>query len=593
MKRIPLRPLARVLAARQKGENPDAIERENLRARHEVIRDAARSRAEGRLLVLSVMFFVAFSAVGARMGVLASSEAVEPRAAASTASILSERADIVDRRGRILATNIGTHSLYAQPPRMVDKARTASELARIFPDLDPEKLLADFTGKRKFLWIRKTLSPEQMQQVHDIGEPGLQFGPREMRLYPNGRLAAHILGGTSFGREDVQSAEVIGTAGVERAFDDALRDPSRGDRPLELSIDLSIQTATEQVLHGGMKLMNARAAAAILMDVHTGEVISMVSLPDFDPNKRPVHLTGKDPADNPMFNRAVQGVFELGSTFKPFTAAQAIELGLVSPATMINTKGPLIWGRYRIRDFRNYGPELSVTDIIVKSSNIGTARMAVDIGAARQRDFLQSAGLLDVSPIELSEAASGKPLLPPNWSEISTMTISYGHGLSTSPLHMAAGYAALVNGGTLVRPTVLRRDTPQNGPRLISETTSLAIRKMLRETVKRGTASFGQVDGYAVGGKTGTADKPDRKNGGYHDDRVIANFAAAFPSHAPEYVLVVMLDEPVETSGLEPRRTGGWTAVPVAAEIIRRTAPLLGVRPEIEPGSEIKVSLGE
>ncbi|MEM8632246.1 MAG: penicillin-binding protein 2 [Pseudomonadota bacterium] len=591
MTRRPLRPLARIIDARGRGENPDAIERENIRARHEAMRETSRARAEGRLLVLGLMFFLGFCIVGIRMGSLASAEVTEPRATATTASILSGRADIVDRKGRILATNIATHSLYAQPPRMIDRERAARELAKIFPDLDEERLVKDFTGKRKFVWVRRTLSPEQMQDVHDIGEPGLQFGPRELRLYPNGRLASHVLGGATFGREGVHSAEVIGEAGVERSFDDILRNPAGGGAPLELSIDLSVQAAVEQVLSGGMRLLNARAAAAVLMDVQTGEILSMASYPDFDPNKRPSSKVVEDPADNPLFNRAVQGVYELGSTFKPFTAAQAIEAGRVAPGTMIDTKGPLVWGRHRIRDYRNYGPELSVTDVIVKSSNIGTARMAVDIGGPAQQIFLKRLGLLEPTEVELVEAGSGRPLMPRRWSEISTMTISYGHGLSTSPLHLAAGYATLVNGGTQIKPTLLKQEGIQLGERIVSVRTSQAIRTMLRETVKRGTATMADVEGYAVGGKTGTADKPDRKNGGYHDDKVIANFASVFPSDDPRYVLVVMLDEPVETSGLEPRRTGGWTAVPISAEITRRVAPLLGLRPDIEPGSGIEVSL--
>ena len=316
MTRIPLRPLARVLEARAKGENPDVIERENLRARNEAVRDQAQGRAEGRLLLLGLVFFAAFAVVGVRMGTMSAGEVREPRASVSTTGIVSQRADIVDREGRLLATNIGTHSLYAQPPQMVDPARAARELEKIFPELKAVDLLEDFTGKRKFLWIRKKISPEQMQQVHDIGEPGLQFGPREMRLYPNGRLAAHVMGGATFGREGVHSAEVIGAAGVEKTFDQYLRDPANGGKSLELSIDLSVQAAAERVLAGGMGLMRARAAGAVLMDVHTGEIVSMVSLPDFDPNERPTGKLPGDPADNPLFNRAVQGVYELGSTFK-------------------------------------------------------------------------------------------------------------------------------------------------------------------------------------------------------------------------------------------------------------------------------------
>ena len=426
--------------------------------------------------------------------------------------------------------------------------------------------------------------------MFDIGEPGLLFGPREMRLYPNGAIAAHVLGGASFGREGVDAAEVIGVAGIEKAFDDRLRDPGRAGEPLRLTIDLTVQAAVERVLHGGMVMMNAKGATAVLMDAHTGEIAAMASLPDFDPNDRPRPLTEGDPSDSPLFNRAVQGLYELGSTFKIFAVAQALELGQVSPQTMVNTRGPLIWGKYRIRDFHDYGAELSVTDVIVKSSNIGTARIAMDIGANRQRAFLDRLGLLAPSPVELVEAPGVVPLTPPNWSEISTMTISYGHGLSASPLHLATAYATLLNGGRRVTPTLVRDGPVARGPRILSEETSRVARDMLRQVVTRGTASFGEVPGYAVGGKTGTADKPSA-TGGYEEDSVIATFASVFPAHDPKYVLVVSLDEPVETSGSKPRRTAGWTAVPVAAEMIRRVAPLLGLKPEIEPLTPTGVTL--
>lgn len=581
MTRTPLRPLARILPARLRGENTDQIEADNIRLRHEEMRDRARVRAESRLLFVAVLFLVGFVAVGTRMTVLASSEPVEPRASASSARIIAQRANIVDRNGRVLATNLITNSLYAQPQRMIEPERAAQELSRIFPDLDPKALLEDFTGSRKFLWVKKKISPEQQQAVHEIGEPGLLFGPREMRLYPNGRLAAHVLGGASFGREGVHSAEVIGTAGVEKRFDAYLRDPAEDGKPLVLSIDLTIQSAMRRVLDGSMKLLNAKGATAILMKVDTGEVVSLVSLPDFDPNKRPSNPKTEDPSDSPLFNRAVQGVYELGSTFKVFTAAQALDLGLVNPHTMIETKGPMVWGRHRIRDFRNYGPELSVSDVIIKSSNIGTAHMAVEIGMERQRAFLDQLGLFAATPVELVEAPGAKPLLPPNWSEISTMTVSYGHGIAASPMHLAAAYATVVGGGTQVLPTLLKQDAVVPGPQVMSAHTSALMRKMLLDVVydEDGTATFARDTGYLLGGKTGTADKPKRDGRGYHEDKVIATFASAFPMNDPQYVLVVTLDEPSEDSGKEPRRTAGWTAVPVAAELVKRTAPLLGIRP--------------
>lgn len=579
MIRTPLRPLARILQARETGENPDLIERENRRLRKEAQRDQARNRAEMRLLAVSLLFAGAFVVLGARMGLLAATEPME-LARGALEDISSARADIVDRQGRVLATNVATHALYAETRRMVEPVRAAQELARIFPDIDADRMAARFTDpNRRFIWLRSMLSPEQMQSVHDIGEPGLLFAPREMRLYPNGRMAAHVLGGASFGQQGVRAAEVIGVAGTELFFEDRLRAPDTLDQPLQLSLDLTVQAAVTDVLEGGKRMLNALGATAVLMDVRTGEVISLVSLPDFDPNNRPLPPTEGEPADSPLFNRAVQGYYELGSVMKAFAVAQALEEGTVTPGTMIDTRGPLTWGRFRIRDFRNYGPQLSVKDVMVKSSNIGTARIMQPIGAERQQDFLRRFGFLDPMPLELSEAARARPLLPDRWSDLSVLTISYGHGLSTSPLALAAGYAALVNGGHRVTPTLLKQDRVPLGEQLISAQTSRAKQLMLHQVVQEGTASFARIPGYPVGGKTGSADKPNPRGGGYKKDAVLATFASVFPAHAPRYVLVVTLDEPVDTTGPEPRRTAGWTAVPVSAEITRRVAPLLGLRP--------------
>ena len=591
MIRTPLRPLAQILPARAAGENPEAIEFENLRNRHEQMRDRMRQRAERRLLILGVFFMCAFCVVGARMGVLATSEPAEPRAIAKGSIISASRADIVDRYGRLLATNFDTHALYAQPTQMVDPLAAANGLVQIFPNLKEEELIRGFTGKRKFLWIKKKISPEQMQAVHDIGDPGLLFGPRDMRLYPNGTLAAHVLGGASFGKEGVSAAEVIGVAGVEKYFDDYLRDPANGRKPLQLSLDLTVQAAVERVLMGGMKIMNAKGATSVLMDVETGEIISAVSLPNFDPNNRPRPMITGDQSDSPLFNRSVQGVYELGSTLKIFAVAQALDLGLISPSTIVDTAGPMRIGGFPIGEFRNknYG-KLSVTDIIVKSSNRGTGRIALQIGAKRQQHFLRSLGFFEPTTFEIVEAATGKPLLPKRWTDLSTVTISYGHGLSSSPMHLAAGYAVIANGGRLVKPTILKKEGSQMGERVMLETSARAARDMLRKVVTQGTASMGEVPGYAVGGKTGTADKP-KPRGGYYEDKVIATFATIFPSHTPKYVLIVTLDEPVETSGDKPRRTAGWTAVPVGAEIIRRIAPLLGLRPTVEPKALADITL--
>ncbi|MCU0816926.1 MAG: penicillin-binding protein 2 [Cypionkella sp.] len=546
MIRTPLRPLARILQARQKGENPDVIERENLRLRHEQMRDKARARAEVRLLILGLAFFSAFTIIGARMGLLASTEPA-----------------------------------------------VARELAAIFPEMDAADLERRFTDGRRFMWLRRTLSPEQMQAVHEIGDPGLLFGPREMRLYPNGPIAAHVLGAASFGAEGVHSAEVIGTAGIEKKLDARLRDPAQAGTPLALSLDLTVQATVEEVLDVGMQMMNAKGAAAIVMEVKTGEIIAMASLPDYDPNHRPNPVLPRDaePGDSPVFNRAVQGVYELGSTFKVFATAQAMELGLVGPETMVDADAPMVWGRHRIREFqnKNYGPLLSVTDVIVKSSNVGTARLALEIGGLRQQAFLKSLGFFDPVPVELIEAPTGRPLLPKRWADIVTITTSYGHGMSASPLHLAAAYATIANGGLKVTPTLLRQDNPRPGPRVMREEVAHASVDMLRQVVTRGTASLAEVPGYEVAGKTGTADKP-RRTGGYYDDKVINTFASLFPASDPKYVVLVTLDEPVDTTGPEPRRTAGWTAVPVTAEIIRRIAPLLDIRPKVEAAPLTAVS---
>ncbi len=579
MTRRPLRPLARVFVARARGEDPDEIEAEararRLRERHR----AERQRAEHRLILVAAAFVMAFATVAARMSVLAASDPAEPAVASSGAPIVAQRADIVDRDGRILATNLQTASLYARPHRMVDPHAAAAGLARIFPDLDAATLTRRFTSGGKFLWIKRSLSPEQRQAVHELGEPGLVFGPRERRLYPNGRLASHILGGYTFGREGAHAAEVLGAAGVELYFDDFLRDPANEGQPLRLSLDLSVQAAVERVLAGGMRLMNARGAAAVLMEVETGRIVAMASLPDFDPNQRPAPPVSGDPSENPLFNRAAQGVYELGSTFKIFTAALAMETGIATPRTVIDISEPLTWGRFRIRDFHDYGDELSLHDVMVKSSNIGTATIARDIGAARQKRFLEALGFLEPVDLPLPEARGTDPLVPKKWSEIHTMTISYGHGLAATPLHLAAAYATLANGGVRVRPSLLADSVPAaDAPRVVSRRTSAQALDMLRDVVRRGTATLADVPGYRVAGKTGTADKP-KHTGGYHDDRVISTFASVFPADDPQYVLVVSLDEPEDRSGPEPRRTAGWTAAPVAGEIIRRIAPLMNMRP--------------
>jgi cell division protein FtsI (penicillin-binding protein 3) len=582
MTRRPLRPISQIISARKNGQNPDYIERENIRQRHLVMEKVTRIRSESRLLVLIGFFFVSFLAIGLKMGMLSMITPAEPISSTQILQTLTKRADILDRNGSILATNLITNALYAKPNLMIDKQTAAKELVKIFPDLKLLNLINQFEGTKKFIWIKRKISPEQMQAVHELGEPGLKFGPREMRLYPNGRLAAHVLGGVRYGRQSVHSAELVGSAGVELQFDKFLQDELGSGDPLILSLDLGVQSAIGHVLQGGMQLMNAKGAAAILMDIHSGEIISMVSLPDFDPNDRVQKVSKKNGSQSSLFNKAVQGRYELGSVFKVFTAAMALEDGIVNQNTLVDTSSPIIWGKHRISNYHRLPEELSFTDVIVKSSNTGTSRLAKELGGVRQKEFLTNLGFFESTGIELVEGKQITSQYPSNWSEISTMTISYGHGISSSPLHLAAAFASVLNGGLKVNPTLLKRNgTNKIRKRVIRSDVSQTLINILYQVVERGTASAARVHGYSVAGKTGTAKKV-KPTGGYYNKKNITTFASVFPAEAPKYVLLVTLDEPVVLTGLKSRRTAGWTAAPISSEIIYRAAPLLGVRPNLQ-----------
>lgn len=578
MTRPSWRLLSRVRGSANRDDHAEDDAAESRRLRHEALQDKARRRAEGRLALMACLFVLGFGVVGLRMGALASSDPTEPQSAVLSAGIASQRADITDRQGRVLATNLLTYSLYAHPNQMVDPVGAAQGLAKIFPDLKADALLRDFTGSRKFLWIKRKMSPEQMQSVHDLGEPGLLFGPREMRVYPNGSVASHILGGSGFGNEGVSSAEVLGVAGVEKAFDGWLRDPANAGAPLQLSIDLGVQSAMEETLASGMAVMSAKGATGILLEIASGEIVAMASLPDFDPNNRPRPLLKGDPSDSPLFNRAVQGQYELGSTFKIFPVTQALDLGIINPGSGINTTSPMRIGKYRINDFSNYGPQLSATDVIVKSSNVGTVRIAQMIGVEKQKALLERLGFFEPLPIEMVEAPTGKPLVPAKWPAVTAATVSFGHGLAASPLHLAAAYGTLANGGRKVTPTLIHSRTRPAGEQILSPRAAAMGVDMLRQVVTRGTAKQAEVEGYEVAGKTGTADKP-RPSGGYYEDKVVSTFASVFPASAPKYVLIVTLDEPSVTGPGGESRTAGDTAAPLAAAIIRRVAPLVGLEP--------------
>jgi cell division protein FtsI (penicillin-binding protein 3) len=577
--RRPLRPLAGVIRARAQGDDPDAVEAQRRAERLHAARAQERRRAEWRLLLLAVVLFGAFLAASARMALVAVSDPAEPERAIRAATISGDRGDIVDRAGRLLATNLPTTGLYVEPRRLVDPRATAEGLARIFPGLDAATTAARIRQGRFFSAARE-MSPEQRQAVFDLGEPGLVLAPRQARLYPAGRPVAHLVGAAGIGEADVWGAEIVGTAGVEYWFDSRLRDPARSPDPLVLSIDLAVQTALRDELLGGIATYRAKGAAGVLLDARNGEVVALVSLPDFDPNDRP-----SDPHNPLLRSLAVQSLHELGSTFKLFAAATALERGLLRPDTLVNTAGPILKDGFRIRDSHRMPSLMTLRDVIVESSNIGAARIALMAGTAAQQDMLSRLGLLDPVPVELPEAAQVRPQRPARWTELSTMTIAYGHGVSSTPLHLAAAYAALVNGGFRVRPTLLRgAPLPGEAERVISAATSFELRRILRGVVaeEEGTGNMAEVPGYLVGGKTGTGNKPVA--GGYDEDRTVATFAAIFPAPDPAYVLVVTLDEPSIFAAGEIRRTAGWTAAPLAGQTIRRIAPILGLRPV--PGTE-------
>ena len=590
MIRVPLRPLAHILAVRSSGGNPDDIEKQNVNQRYIAYTDLTQKRAERRLFFVGIMFLISFVLVCARMTVLASSEVSSVLTEVSPSNLISQRSNILDRNGNILATNLPTFALYARPQVMIRPQLAVKKLIKIFPDLNAKKMLIDFTGQKTFLWVKDKLSPEQRQAVHEIGEPGLMYGPREMRLYPNGRFASHVLGGTRFNNQSATNADMVGNAGVEATFNNYLSDRADEGKALQLSLDLSVQAAVENILGGSMNIMRAKGATSIVLDVITGEIITMVSLPDFDPNNRQIEFAGDNANNNPLFNRAVQGVYELGSTYKVFTVAKALDLGLVDPETEIDVfKKTNILGT-EVRDDHYKVPKLSVTDILTESSNVGTATLAAKIGKNNQISMLKDLGLFHPTEVELIEAKGITPLKPKKWIDSSTVTISYGYGLSMSPLHLAVAYATLINGGFKVTPTILKQDNKDLGRRVISAETSNQLRKILRSVVQRGTATLGNVEGYEVGGKTGTANKQKVGARGYDNDRVVSTFVSFFPVKSPRYVLLVSFDEPSYRGGKEKNeRSAGWTAVPVAAEIIKRIAPLLNLRPSFDTDQVVQL----
>lgn len=552
-------------------------------------RGRAALRGDWRLILLMASFCVCYLAVAVRMGLLAAVVPEEPQLARDGGAGRPIRGEIVDRNGNLLAGNLPAWSLYAHPQDIKDPVLAAELLAGIFPDMSRDDLLRKLTGKSRFVWIKRPITPREKQAVHELGLPGLHFGNREMRVYPAGPAMAHVVGGVKAAREGVQFAELIGAGGVEGQFDERLRDPDLAGEPLRLSLDLAVQQVVREALAHGIKTFTAKGGTAILMKVRTGEVVAMVSLPDFDPNAGPKPFAG-DPGQNPRFNRAAQGRYELGSTFKVLTAAMALDTGVANAQTRVETPPALRYGRHSIRDFHRMPSMMSVEEIIVESSNVGSAKLALMVGTRRFKDYLQALGLFDPSGLELVEAVENDTLVPPRWTDLSTITISFGHGLAASPMHLAAAYATIANGGVRVYPSLVAGGRGP-GPRVFSEETAASMLQIMRQVVVTGTAKRTDVPGYEVAGKTGTADKV-APNGKYYRDRNITTFAGVFPASRPEYAIVVSLDEPTDHTAKIYPRTAGRTAVPVTADIIRRAAPVLGFRPLPDAQSGDIASLG-
>lgn len=528
--------------------------------------------ARNRLLITGGLVAASFALICVRLvdvTLLSESEGRSVIRAPLVTEHRMSRSDITDRTGQLLATNLKTASLYANPKLITDAHATARRLDEILPDINVAKLTAQLSSDRKFLWIHRHLTPRQQYQVNRLGIPGLEFQAEEKRLYPAGPLAAHILGFT-----DVDNR---GLAGIERRFDRQLAD---GKQEVSLSIDLRVQHIMQRYLHEAMQKFSAIGAAGIVMDVRNGEILSMVSLPEFDPNDP----SGSDQQNR--FNRTTLGVYEMGSTFKIFTTAMVLDSGRVTMRGGYDATDPIRIGRFTIRDYHAKKRWLSVPEIFMYSSNIGTVKMALDVGAQHQRRFLRRLGMMSPSPVELDEV--GAPITPRRWREVNAMTISFGHGMAVSPIHLASGVAAMVNGGVLYNPTLLRRHHSAKpvGKRVISERTSEQIRRLLRLVVTNGTGRNADAKGYLVGGKTGTAEKVVGKR--YKEKALMSSFVAAFPMNAPRYVVFAMVDEPTGTKDTFGYATGGWVAAPVVGKVISRIGPILGIKPIDSEQQEIR-----
>ncbi len=532
------------------------------RVRTAGVRQQILLTAQQRLMILMLLFMAAFFVVSVRLLYFALFDTSSSANAAT--AFVPARADIVDRNGVPLARTIDGYSIRVVPSKLLNNRQyLADELHKIFPDMPREELLVKVSGSRP-TYIRRRALPDQVAAVNAIGDVGFDFPREKERLYPQLTLAAHVLGFTN--------AEGHGVTGVEGAFDERLIDKATRGEPLALSIDARVQGVLESELSSAVANLEAIGGAGIILDVHTGEVAAMTSLPTFNPNK----LTGSDPATRR--NAVTYNLYELGSTFKPLSIGAAIDDGTItSMARRYDATAPLPIAGFRIRD-SHPGRWYNVPETLIESSNIATARIADELGRENLERLFRNLNFDKRPEIELKERAF--PLWPRDWGRVTTMTTSYGHGIAVTPLHLASAYAALVNGGMYRPATMLKLgdQAPPQGRRVFKASTSARMRQLLRLIVSDGTGKQADAPGFRVGGKTGSAEKPGA--GGYRRNSLVSTFAAAFPMDNPRYVVLVMIDEPKGNAFSSGQRTAGWTAAPVVRKVVTRAGPMLGVFPD-------------
>lgn len=528
-------------------------------------RQRTQMQARQRLVIIMLMFLAAPLLLAARLVDLGIMEA-RPVSTRTTLSSAPPRADIVDRNGVELARTFEAYSLSVEPRKLASEPRQlARKIAAILPDKTEEEIYEQLTHRATFRYIARRVLPGEAKRINDLGEPAINLGREAERLYPNFNLAAHVVGYT-----DDQGR---GMTGIERAFDERLSSEAGRSQPLALAIDVRVQQALEHELRQVYLDQRAQGAVGIVMDVNTGEVVAMTSLPDFNPNKP------GEAEDAQRYNKASFATYELGSTFKALTLANGIEHGVIASMTKSwDATRPIQIGRFRIRDDHAKNRWLTAPEIFIHSSNIGTARIAVETGRDRQYEMLDALGFLKPVEIELPERA--RPQYPSlaRWGELSTMTIAYGHGISVTPLHLASAYATVVNGGLYYPPTLLKRDRAPEGRRVFSPETSARMRALMRLVVTDGTGRKANAPGYRVGGKTGTAEKIE--SGRYVRGANVSTFAAAFPMDAPRYVVIAMVDDPRGSTASAGFRTAGMVVAPVIGRLVQRIGPLLGVQPD-------------